>query len=187
MLTQAVSLIGNEQMEAVQAGTSVRVTAQQIANLGVNTTLPTSSFVVKPAATSIVNQGATSPDPDLQVPLLNGTYIIEVGLNVSSNGGGWQGFFAFNGGTLPNAPITGIVGVNAYSSLLDFQPGNVSGGWNLTNAQFNTNGNPFMFTATFCLVVGLPGTLAYNWGQNAAAAGATTTYQGSYIRYQKIA
>ena len=34
MLTQAQSLLGSEQMEAVQAGTSVRVTTAQIAALG---------------------------------------------------------------------------------------------------------------------------------------------------------
>lgn len=34
MLPQAVALAGSEQMEAVQAGTSVRVTAAQVAALG---------------------------------------------------------------------------------------------------------------------------------------------------------
>jgi hypothetical protein len=181
-LPQALALLGNEYMEAVQAGVSVRVTPQQIANFSGTQAF---GFVVKPASTSLTNQGVLTPDPDLTTPLATGTYILEVGLNVSSNGGGWQGNLAFSGVIL-NPTIFGFACAQAYPGLIGAQIGN-SLGWNVTNSQFNTNGNPYMFTAQLSVLVTSAGTLTYNSGQSTSNAGATTTCAGSYIRYQKIA
>jgi hypothetical protein len=59
MLTQAVSLTGAEQLEAVQAGSSVRVTARQIAALG-GPTGPTGSGPTGPTGSGGPT-GATGP------------------------------------------------------------------------------------------------------------------------------
>jgi hypothetical protein len=62
-LGAAISLNGAEQLEAVQAGTSVRVTTQQIANLATNYGVPvtkTANFTVADSETwLIVNNAGT--------------------------------------------------------------------------------------------------------------------------------
>ena len=84
-LPVAISVTGTEQLEAVQSGTSVRVTSQQIANLSPAGTVTTVSVVTANGVSGSVADPASTPAITLTLGAITPTSVTTSGLDVDSD------------------------------------------------------------------------------------------------------
>lgn len=84
-LPVAISVTGTEQLEAVQSGTSVRVTSQQIANLSPAGTVTTVSVVTANGVSGTVADPTSTPAITLTLGAITPTSVTTSGLDVNSD------------------------------------------------------------------------------------------------------
>jgi hypothetical protein len=84
-LPVAISVTGTEQLEAVQSGTSVRVTSQQIANLSPAGTVTTVSVVTANGVSGTVADPTSTPAITLTLGAITPTSVTTSDLDVNSD------------------------------------------------------------------------------------------------------
>jgi hypothetical protein len=84
-LPVAISVTGTEQLEAVQSGTSVRVTSQQIANLSPAGTVTTVSVVTANGISGSVADPTSTPAITLTLGAITPTSVTTSDLDVNSD------------------------------------------------------------------------------------------------------
>jgi len=84
-LPVAISVTGTEQLEAVQSGTSVRVTSQQIASLAPAGTVTTVSVVTANGISGSVADPTSTPAITLTLGAITPTSVTTSGLDVNSD------------------------------------------------------------------------------------------------------
>lgn len=84
-LPVAISVTGTEQLEAVQSGTSVRVTSQQIASLSPAGTVTTVSVVTANGISGSVADPTSTPAITLTLGAITPTSVTTSGLDVNSD------------------------------------------------------------------------------------------------------